>query len=209
MHKSVVVVIALIALAAGYFASSMNNAAKPAQGLNAPDAAIFIYPQARELAPVELVDMHGQNIDVSTFRDTWWLVYFGFTHCPDACPMALANMQQIKDLLPEEQNIRFALISVDPERDTPAKLKEYVTHFDADFYAATGSKAQLDALTQSMHVVYTIEPHSSEEQDYAVDHSNFMVLINPAGQHAGIISAPHIPNDIAKDLGQILAAASS
>jgi len=210
MHKGVVFAIGLIALAAGYFASSIGT---PQQhgvvNENADYASVFVYPQARPLATVELTDMHGNPITANTFSNSWWVVYFGFTYCPDACPMALAHMKQVKDLLPTDSNIRFALVSVDPERDQPETLRQYVTHFDPDFYAATGSKEQLDLLTESLNVVYVIEPHNETQQDYAVDHSNFMVLINPDGQHAGIISAPHDPQAIAKDLSQIIAADSS
>lgn len=207
MHKSVVVFIGLIALAAGYFMSSVGAPSVSSGINNQEDSSVFVYPQARALAEVDLIDMHGAAITEKAFRNSWWMVYFGFTHCPDACPMALANMQQIKSQLPADSNIRFALISVDPQRDTPEKLKEYVTHFNQDFYAATGSKEQLDALTESVHVVYAIGPDADESDDYAVDHSNFMILINPAGQHAGIISAPHITEKISQDLLPILATA--
>lgn len=209
MHKSVVVLVGLLALAAGYFMSNAGTATHSVSLNKQTDSAIFVYPQARPLPAVDLIDMQGKEITEKAFRDSWWMLYFGFTHCPDACPMALANMQQIKARLPENSNIRFALISVDPQRDSPDTLREYVTHFDQDFYAATGSKEQLDLLTAGLHVVYVIDPDAAQEQDYNVDHSNFMVLINPAGQHAGIISAPHIPDIISTELQSLLTSADS
>ncbi len=207
MHKGVVVLIGLVALAAGYFMANVGTPSRSANTIIQADSSVFMYPQPRPLTAVNLVDMHGEAITEKAFQNSWWMVYFGFTHCPDACPMALANMQRIKSLMPEDSNIRFALISVDPQRDTPEKLREYVTHFNEDFYAATGNKEQLDLLTAGLHVVYTIGADAAQTEDYVVDHSNFMVLINPAGQHAGIISAPHVPEIISQELQPILAAA--
>ena len=105
--------------------------------------------------------MNGQSITPADFKGDWWVLYFGFTFCPDACPMALANMKQIKTRLPENTNIKFGLISVDPQRDTPDRLKEYVTFFHPDFYAATSNAEAIDALTASVNVVYAISGDQS------------------------------------------------
>jgi len=209
MHKGVVFLIGLVALAAGYFMANVGAPSQTTDIANQANSSVYIYPQPRPLKAVDLIDMHGAAITQEAFKNSWWMVYFGFTHCPDACPMALANMQQIQSLLPEDSNIRFALVSVDPQRDTPEKLREYVTHFNKDFYAATGTKEQLDLLTAGLHVVYAIGADAADNEDYAVDHSNFMVLINPDGEHAGIISAPHIPAAISEDLLPILATANN
>lgn len=200
LNKGVIIAIALASLAAGYFVAQSSRPQVPV----IDDSVIFVYPQTRSLADVSLTDMNGQSITPADFKGDWWVLYFGFTFCPDACPMALANMKQIKTRLPENTNIKFGLISVDPQRDTPERLKEYVTFFHPDFYAATSDVDAIDALTASVNVVYAISGDQSKD-DYSVDHSNFMVLLNPEGQHAGIISSPHDPEKIAAELTKLAA----
>lgn len=198
MHKGIVLCIALIALAAGFFISQASRPTGPV----IDDSVIFMYPQTRPLAEVSLIDMNGLKISTSDFKGKWWVLYFGFTYCPDACPMALASMKQIKGRLPENAEIGFGLISVDPQRDTPERLKEYVTFFHPDFYAATSDPAAIDALTASVNVIYAISGDLGTD-DYSVDHSNFMVLLNPEGKHAGIISSPHDSEKIALELSKL------
>lgn len=200
LNKGIIIAIALASMAAGYFVAQSSQPDTPA----IDDSVIFVYPQTRKLAEVSLTDMHGQSITPADFKDDWWVLYFGFTFCPDACPMALANMKQIKTRLPENANIKFGLISVDPQRDTPDRLKEYVTFFHPEFYAATSDVDAIDALTASVNVVYAISGDQSKD-DYSVDHSNFMVLLNPEGKHAGIISSPHDPEKIAAELTKLAA----
>ncbi len=200
LNKGVIIAIALASLAAGYFVAQSSRPKTPV----IDDSVIFVYPQTRSLAAVSLTDMYGQSITPADFKGDWWVLYFGFTFCPDACPMALANMKQIKTRLPENTNIKFGLISVDPQRDTPDRLKEYVTFFHPEFYAATSDAEAIDALTASVNVVYAISGDQSKD-DYSVDHSNFMVLLNPEGEHAGIISSPHDPEKIAVELSKLTA----
>ncbi len=200
LNKGVIIAIALASLAAGYFVSQSNRPQTPL----IDDSIIFVYPQTRSLADVSLTDMNGQSITPADFKGDWWVLYFGFTFCPDACPMALANMKQIKNRLPENVEVKFGLISVDPQRDTPERLNEYVTFFHPDFYAATGTSEAIDALTASINVVYAISGDTSSD-DYTVDHSNFMVLLNPEGKHAGIISSPHDAEKIAIELSKLTA----
>lgn len=163
-----------------------------------------MYPQPRAIEPVELVDKHGQAISTAeAFEGKWWLLYFGFTYCPDACPIALSHMKQIHQELAQPDQVGFGLISVDPARDTPPRMKEYIEFFHPDFFAATGGREAIDALTEQLNVVYLIEGEP-DDPDYRVDHSSFFVLLDDRGRHAGIVSAPHDPLKIAAKLNNIL-----
>src|SRR5512137_749852 len=101
-------------------------------------ATIFVPPRA--LPPLELVGQDGKPFGPRFLEDHWTLVFFGFTHCPDVCPTTLTVLKQVQKLLgtlPEAQQPRVMLVSVDPERDTPERLRDYVQFFDRSFMGAT------------------------------------------------------------------------
>ncbi len=165
----------------------------------------IVYPQAREIGEFTLVDYDGQAIDESRFMGKWWLVYFGFTFCPDACPIALSDMKKVKQQLEEKikKQVDFAFISVDPDRDTPERLKEYVQYFDAEFFAATGDPDDLQDLATKVGVVFIV-PENPADENYVVDHSTFMVLWNPRVNLQAIFKAPHKPEEVANGISNII-----
>ena len=146
-------------------------------------------------------------IDQQRFKDKWWLVYFGFTYCPDACPIALNDMKKIKAQFDEQinQQVEFAFISVDPARDTPERLKEYIQYFDPDFLAATGEPDDLQDLASRVGVLFIV-PENPDDQNYVVDHSTFMLLWNPQVHLQAIFKVPHKPEQVAEGIKKILAA---
>ena len=202
--KTLTIILGLIALGFGFWLA-INQ-----QRNNGPlisEEVGIVYPQAREIGDFQLVDFDGQPIDQQRFKDKWWLVYFGFTFCPDACPMALNDMKKIKALFDEKiaQQVDFAFISVDPARDTPDRLKQYVQYFDPDFLAATGKMSDLQELATRVGVVFVV-PENPEDQNYVVDHSTFMLLWNPQVNLQAIFKAPHKPEDVVKGVKKIIAA---
>lgn len=123
-------------------------------------------------------------ISLSQFRNQWVLVYFGYTFCPDICPTNLGNLSLAYRRLSEAQQnqVQILFISVDPDRDTPAKLAEYVNFFNSDMIGLTGNKATLDEIVQRYGVVYALHKTPQNAEHYSVDHSAFTYLINPQGE---------------------------
>lgn len=146
-----------------------------------------------------LVDHDGQEARLSQYRGKAVLLHFGFTHCPDVCPTTLLEVARIKkDLGPLAERFQNLFVSVDPDRDTPARLKEYVQYFDPDIVGLTGSKAQLDEMTGNYKAFYELRREGSET-DYNVDHSSYGYLIDTQGR----VRSMHPYNDWAPLPGEI------
>lgn len=134
----------------------------------------------------ELIDMHGQKRTLADYRGKVSVLFFGYTSCPDVCPTTLAELRtSMAALGAQAKEVQVLFISVDPERDTPALLSQYVPAFHPSFIGLTGSKAQIDAAVKNYHAVYQKQ---GKDKNYTVDHtagsylidrqSNTRVLIN-------------------------------
>jgi protein SCO1/2 len=148
----------------------------------------------------------GGTLTPADWQGHWNVVYFGYTSCPDVCPTALAEFKQAWKLLGErglQAQVRFDFMSVDPQRDTPAKLASYVAFFSPDFVAATGSDEQLTALTRALGMIYsrTTRPDGTIE----VDHSGSAVIVDPQGRVAGLFRPPFAARQVAADLAALAA----
>ncbi|MFU8878344.1 MAG: SCO family protein, partial [Wenzhouxiangellaceae bacterium] len=117
----------------------------------------------------ELLSEHGQPVTEEIFAGRPLAIYFGFTHCPDICPMTLAKLAAAARRLPEDQRerLQLAFISVDPERDGPERLAEYTAAFSDRMLGLTGTQRQLQALTRRYRVTYGYEP-PDEDGNYEV-----------------------------------------
>ena len=171
-------------------------------------AALKVLPEPRVLADFDLVDQAGQPFSLERLRGKWSLLFFGFTYCPDICPGTLYDLARVHQALNEaEQELeehQIALVSVDPERDTPARMAEYVSFFDPDFLGITGEPKQISPLALRIGVAYRIEPHEPGSQSYAVDHSASVFLIDPQSRLHGVFPAPHDPELMIRDLLTVL-----
>lgn len=131
--------------------------------------------------PFTLVNAAGETVTEASFRGRWMLVYFGYTFCPDVCPTELQTMTAALDRLGTlAERIVPVFITVDPERDTPAALAEYVKLFDERLVALTGSAEQVAAAAKSYRVYYA-RSKGKDSADYLMDHSSFLYLIGPDG----------------------------
>lgn len=130
--------------------------------------------------PFNLVDGAGKTVTDQTFRGKWMLVYFGYTHCPDACPTALQDMANALDMLDPAQrkSVAIVFITVDPERDTPTVMQEYVSSFGAPIMALSGSAEQIAAAAKEYRVYYAKHPTAD---GYEMDHSSVIYVMNPDG----------------------------
>ena len=189
-----VAVLSVLALGVGlYFSIADFNASKVR--LSPEKIEGFFWPNQKKLEPFAMVDSNGSPFTLAQLKGKWSFLFFGYTHCPDICPMTMQIMRQSRMELVKSNpdfasKINMTFVSVDGERDTPEHLKNYLSFFGGGFTGATGSEAQLQTLTGQMGVPYSIEPHQPEEKNYLVEHSGAVFLISPEGMLASIYQPP-------------------
>src|SRR5260370_6779781 len=131
--------------------------------------------------PFRLTDQNGETVTDADLKGKWSLVYFGYTHCPDACPTALNDISiALEDLGTKRDAVRPVFITVDPERDTPDALKAYVTSFDAPILALTGTAEAVAQAAKSYRVYYA--KHPLPDGRYEMDYSTLIYVMNPDGR---------------------------
>jgi protein SCO1 len=195
--------ILVAALAAGsglWLGSRFLGAPAPPRLENA-----VLYPQPRAVAEFHLTQGNGQALSLDNWRGHWNVVYFGYTNCPDVCPTTLATFKQVwKDLGTRDLTdaVRIDFISVDPQRDTPEHLRQYVDFFSRDFVAATGSDEELTALTRALGLVYSRTTDANGKIE--VDHSGSAVIIDPQGRLVGMFRPPFEARALIADLATLI-----
>lgn len=136
--------------------------------------------------PFTLVGADGKPVTDHSYRGKWMLVYFGYTFCPDVCPTTLNNITQaLAKLGPDANRISPLFITIDPKRDTPKVIGDYVKAFDPRIVGLTGSADQIAAVAKEYRVYYAPQPGAGD--DYLVDHSSFVYLMNPQGGFAKVL----------------------
>lgn len=164
----------------------------------------YVFWQAKELSDFTLARAGNRTLTTSDLRGKWTFVFFGYTHCPDVCPLTLAVLGGVFAMLEKDPQVRREIqtlfVSVDPGRDTPEALGEYVSYFNAGFIGATGSVAQIDALARQIGALYTIHaPEAGKASDaYLVTHNSTVFLVDPRGRLYGRFPAPHVAREIAE-----------
>src|SRR5206468_818789 len=153
--------------------------------------------------PFRLVDQNGKTVTDADLKGKWSLVYFGYTHCPDACPTALNDIAIALDQLgPKREAVRSVFITVDPERDTPEVLKEYVTSFDAPILALSGSLEEIARAAKAYRVYYAKHPEAGG--DYSMDHSSVVYVMDPEGRFTASFTHQSTPEEIVERLKKLL-----
>ncbi|MGE5154733.1 MAG: SCO family protein [Bdellovibrio bacteriovorus] len=168
--------------------------------------------QPRPLADFALIDQDGRPYTLANLRGAWTFLAIGYTHCPDVCPMTLATFDAIERRIAEsasgdqsEPRPRFLFISVDPERDTPERLAQYVRYFNPAFLGATGEEPQLRALAAQLGLLYARVEGQATAMGYLMDHSGSVLLVDPQGRLTAIFSTPHDAALMASDFLTIAA----
>lgn len=161
---------------------------------------------ARIGGPFSLVDDEGKAVTDADFHGRYMLVYFGFTYCPDVCPTSLNRNLQALGELDEAQaaKVQPVLISVDPERDTPEHLKEYVGHFGAGLRGLTGTREQVAATAKAYGVYYAKVPNAEDPGNYLVDHTSITYLMGPDGKFVQHFRHDLPPDEMAEQLRKLL-----
>jgi len=189
----VAIALALTALAGAYVASRTEAPATPLSAL--------VLPASNPVPEFSLLDQEGESVDQSVFQGQWDLVFFGFTHCPDICPATLQVLATAKKALADDGRQvlpRIVLVSVDPERDTPAILAEYVGYFGEDNLGLTGSLEEIRKLTDGLGIYF--EKQAANGENYVVDHSAAVLVIDPDGGFHSLFSGPHVVDNYVHDL---------
>lgn len=206
MNKKILLPVACcVAIVAGLALGLYTNRLQQPSSL---DIAGFVFPEPEPLRDIELISQTNDSISEADFKNQWTFVYVGYTFCPDACPLTLSTMNQTHNALMEsetKQLPQMLLVSVDPERDTPERLAEYVTYFNPEFKGATGSPENLQHFAQQTRSVYSL-PDDRSSDDYLVDHSSSIVLINPDAAVHAIFTPPQSADQLVHDFNAIVAA---
>src|SRR3990167_9418581 len=136
----------------------------------------YLFWQAKELTDFKLTGADNKTLGLNELKGKWSFIFFGYTHCPDVCPLTMGIMGQAFKLIEKNpaayQDIQGVFVSVDPKRDTPELLKEYASYFSNKFTGVTGDTAQVDAFSRQMSALYTIHPKEAQasEDNYSVTH---------------------------------------
>ena len=178
LYGSALVLVMVLALAAGWYLSRPGGQSR-AQG------------EALIGGPFTLVDQHGREVTDKDFAGRFMLVYFGYTFCPDVCPLSLSNMVQAVALL-------------DPERDTVAQMAQYAPLFDPRLVALTGSADQIKQAAKAYRVYYS-KVENGDAGDYLMDHSAFIYLMGPDGRYRRHFGHDAAPDKLAEALRTELA----
>jgi protein SCO1 len=151
-----------------------------------------------------LVDQNGQPFTDADMKGKWQLVFFGYTHCPDVCPTTLNELSLAFDKLgPAAKNkVGVVFISVDPDRDTPAVLKEYVSSFSAPVTALSGTPAEVAQAAKDYRVYYA--KHPTKDGGYDMDHSALIYVMDPEGRFTATFTPDEEADKIAERMQKLL-----
>src|SRR5260221_13992344 len=154
--------------------------------------------------PFTLVAADGKTVTDQTYRGKWLLIYFGYTFCPDACPTALNNMSIALDKLGAEANkVQPLFITVDPKRDPPQAMADYLKSFDPRIVGLTGSQAQTDSVAKAYRVYVALQ--KTDGDDYLVDHNAYIYVTNPQGKFVNVVAGDVAGDQMADRLRRMMA----
>ena len=167
------------------------------------DVPGLLWPNPIQITEFAITDSRNHPFDMSRIEGKWTVWYFGYTNCPDACPLAMTVMTGIDQSLPKTgdlaNDIQFAFVSLDPSRDSLEHIGKYVGFFNPDFIAATGSEETLATITRQFGVLRTLQA-PDEDGNYFVDHTTALLLTDPQARFVGIFQQPHDVADITRQL---------
>lgn len=173
-----------------------------------------IYPEPRILSDFSLLDQTGEPFSRSDLQGHWNLVFFGFTHCPDICPLTMAELRQFYEGLDTDrlEKPRVFLVTVDPLRDNPATMAAYLENYHGDFIGLSGDPAAIAQLASELYVAYGEAPESARamshdhgdavaqddaaEENYLIEHSGHIAVIDPQGNYVAVMRSPHRDRDM-------------
>lgn len=151
---------------------------------------LYVLETPRNFGEVNLVDHHGEAFTNERLKGKWTLIFFGFTYCPDVCPTTMSFLNELMGQLEgtEVEDTEVVMVSVDPARDTVEQLAGYVPYFNPQFTGVTGDFLDIHRFATALNTPF--RKVAGQGEDYQVDHSANVVLINPRGDYHGFFKAP-------------------
>ncbi len=160
----------------------------------------------RAIGPFELIDQHGRSFGRQQLTEQWTLVYLGYLSCPDVCPITLHELTRLQRNLAAtntEPSVQVLFVSVDPHRDTPERIHEYLDYYNRKFVGATASIENLSRFAEQLDLAF-IPVAAPSEENYRVDHAASLAVINPRAELHALIEAPHDAASLESRLESIL-----
>jgi len=162
------------------------------------------YDPPRELGEVTLIATNGEQLSLEDLQGKPVLLYFGYTYCPDFCPATLTDFQRVKMALGDDgDDVAYVMVTVDPARDTPERMREYLEFFDPSFIGLTGSEDEINVAKREFGITSLAgeaTPRANGDDVYWVDHSTQTYLLDPDGnlmlEYAWGTSADDITEDV-------------
>ncbi|MBL4573156.1 MAG: SCO family protein [Gammaproteobacteria bacterium] len=208
-----VVVVVLVVL------SQMRGERQRETGLR--EIGVTIYPEARALSDFRLLDQQGEFFTNVDFQGHWNLVFFGFTNCPDICPLTMAELSQFYAGLDFSEDVKpqIFLVTVDPTQDNPESMSAYLANFNEEFIGLSGDPEQIAQLAEELYVGYgaavesgaASQEHESSHSEvgmaeggYLIEHSAHIAVINPQGDYYAVMRAPHRDQDLIKAFRELV-----
>ena len=178
-----------------YLRITRNNAVVTMSPEALRELGALVYDQPVSLSSFAFEDQFGQPFTEANLKGTWTLFFFGFTSCPDICPLTLTELSQFyRDLQGSGSKLdtQVVMVSVDPQRDSKEKLAQYMGSFHPDFIGLNGSFEQVSMLAKELYIAHTPPPMLNHDEhgemdseDYLIDHSGNILIINPEGLYQG------------------------
>lgn len=203
-----------VSLLLGFFLGARHLESEPAYN-NAQ-----LLPAPKMLPDFNLLNQNEMLINTNLWRERWSLVFFGFTSCPDVCPLELQKLAKLLRSADVSADLQIVFISVDPERDSFSKLREYANFFHPDIVALSGSNTELAKIAQFFGTAYDrtvildtklfnvpagIDMPDGAGDYYQVNHSARVFIVSPEGAYSGSFMPPFTPEALLSDLAQITA----
>lgn len=203
----ILVLLVAIVLAGVYFKTKQNNAA-----IAPKIKALTLLPAPKTLDnKLAFTDHNKQPFSVTKLQGKWSILFFGYTSCPDVCPMQMGLLKQFVNSTEITEKPQAILVSIDPKRDTPERLKAYVQGFNPEFIGITAEKQETERFARELGVYYEYaetakgvgqdhsqHQHHTQHNDneaknkpYELNHTASFILINPKGEYAGLFTAPY------------------
>lgn len=155
--------------------------------------------------PFTLENGNGQTVTNQTFRGKYMLVYFGYTNCPDVCPTTLTHVADaLKQIGPLADRLTPIFITVDPKRDTPKVMKAYTAAFSKQLIGLSGTPEQIAKVAKEYHVYYSYHKDGPGPDDYTVDHSSVLYLMDPKGRFVAPVRAADSGKELASELRRLI-----
>jgi protein SCO1/2 len=192
-----ILVVGLVVLGAAWFL-------RPRPDRGAPPQTARVLPEARELADVRFVGTDGAEVRLHELDGNFTLLFFGFTNCPDVCPLTLAMLAEARaEIVRRAPRFvpRVLFVSVDPNRDTPERIRAYLQRFDPEFEGVTAADAELRPLLTALGVA--VEKHEHGGGNYTVVHNSAVYVLDRETRWIAVSTAPHDPKVVAGDFLRI------